>query len=141
MWERLSQPISSDAAIILTRTRACQCTPASALLSSGESPSVYRVCLELDDSLFEALPAHGSGYAPHWSAPTLHSSVQEQRYGGPVPYINDMAHGYGALTNAQQSTSFAPAMVSITQRLSTTEGLFFFYTECHDFIQQPEPES
>ena len=90
---------------------------------------MYHVCLELDDSLFEAaLPAHGSGYAPHWSAPTLHSSVQDQRYGGPVPYVNDMAHGYGVLTGAHQSTSLAPAVVSITQLLSITEGLFFFFT-------------
>jgi hypothetical protein len=105
---------------------------------------VYRVFLERDDTLFKAaLSVHGPNYDPRWNAPTLHSSVQDQRYGGPVPYVNDMARGYGVLTYAQQSTSFAPATASITtpEHYRRPILFFFFHTERHDSIQQPEPES
>jgi hypothetical protein len=74
-------------------------------------------CLERDDPLFEAaLPVHGSSYAPQWNTPTMHSSVQDQRYGVPVPYVNDMARSYNVWTDPRQSAPFAPAtaMVSIT---------------------------
>ena len=57
-----------------------------------------------------------------------------------MPYVNDMARGYGVLTYTQQSTSFAPAMASITTPLPEA-NLFIFHTERHDSIQQPEPES
>jgi hypothetical protein len=71
---------------------------------------VYLIYLECDDTIFEAaLPAHSSGYAPQWNAPTLHSSVQDQRYGAPVAYVNDVVCGYGVWSDVQQSAPFAPA--------------------------------
>ena len=97
--------------------------------SDGECLPVCRICLERDDTLFEAgLPVHSSGYATQWNAPTLHSSVQDQRYGWPVPYVNGVAGSYSVWTDAQQSASFAPvrAMASICFLLSTPEGLSFF---------------
>ncbi|KAH9993839.1 hypothetical protein BJV77DRAFT_343433 [Russula vinacea] len=62
------------------------------------------------------LPVHSSGYATQWNAPTLHSSVQDQRYGWPVPYVNGVAGSYSVWTDAQQSASFAPvrAMNAVT---------------------------
>lgn len=50
-----------------------------------------------------------SSYDPQWNAPTLHSSVQDQRYDVPVPSVNGMAHSYGAWADAQQSAPFTPA--------------------------------
>jgi hypothetical protein len=68
--------------------------------------------LELDDIPFEvAPPVHCSSYLTQRNAPTLHSSAQaaqDQRYGMPMPYINDMARGYSGWTDAQQSAPFIP---------------------------------
>ena len=93
---------------------------------------MYCICLERDDTLFEAtLPVHSSGYAPQWNAPTLHTSVQDQRYGVTVPYVNDMDRGYGFWTDAQQSAPFAhmTAMASIAflEYYSRRPKYFFSY--------------
>jgi hypothetical protein len=89
---------------------------------------VYCICLERDDTCFEAtLPVHSSGYAPQWNAPTLHTSVQDQRYGVTVPY-DDVDCGYGFWADAQQSTPFAhmTAMVSIAFLEYSRRPKYFF---------------
>jgi hypothetical protein len=72
--------------------------------------SLYRICLEHDGTLFEAaLPMHCSVSGTQWNSPTQHSSVLEQRYYRPEPYVNDMARRYNVWTDAQQCVPFAPA--------------------------------
>ncbi|KAH9974499.1 hypothetical protein BJV77DRAFT_647379 [Russula vinacea] len=83
------------------------------------SPELESVNVSLPPCCVPAatLPVHSSGYAPQWNAPTLHTSVQDQRYGVTVPYVNDVDRGYGFWTDAQQSAPFAhmTAMNAVTQ--------------------------
>ena len=77
---------------------------------------MYCICLERDDTRFEAvLRVHSSRYAAQWNTHTPHSSVQDQRYGAPVPYVNEVVCGYGVWSDTQQSAPFTSltAMVSI----------------------------
>ena len=68
---------------------------------------MYRICLDCDDTLFEAvLPVHSSSYGPQWNVPILHSSAQDQRNGAPVAYVNEVVCGYGVWSDTQQSAPF-----------------------------------
>jgi hypothetical protein len=79
------------------------CIPAVSILRHIE------FCPECDDTIFEAaLSVHNSSYSPQWNA-AMHSSVQDQRYGAPMAYVNDMVCGYGVWSDARQRPPFAPA--------------------------------
>jgi hypothetical protein len=63
---------------------------------------------------------HCSSYVPQWNAPTLHSSVQDQRYGMREPYVNGMARGYGVWADAQQGAPFTPAAGMATASIASS---------------------
>ena len=91
---------------------------------------MYRICLDRDDTHFEAvLPMHSSGYAAQWNAHTPHTSVQDQRYDAPVPYVNEVVCGYGVWSETQQSVPFTPltAMVIINPLEGSRRSKCFYY--------------
>jgi hypothetical protein len=81
---------------------------------------VHHIYLKHDDIILEAAPF--SSYGPQWNAPTLHSNVQDQRYGMPGPYVNGMACCYDVLAGAQQSAPFTPAEGTVTASIASSLG-------------------
>jgi hypothetical protein len=123
------------------------CVPAVSILRCRH------IYLKHDDIIFEVAPcAHCFSYDPQWtwSTPTLHSSVQDQRYGMPVPYVNGMARGYDVWDEAQQGAQFTPAEETATASIVPLPPLssdprrsksFFVEFRASDAIHEPEPES